>query len=466
MKTLRTLATPLAGALLAGGAAAQFSLTEIALIDLDSTANALNPEYIGSNPSAVAWDGTDLFVAGYNNQGTTDFAGIVKVSGALSSPTFGVAFGVLSTPSLRGYSGLDVSGGVLAAAYDPGSSDPNGITAWDLNGGQLWARDARGGSGTGFDPGFPGGTPALGAGVGWTTFGSGRRALQDTASGADIYTTSDGMVILSSEGTFWRDMDYDDATGDVWLREGNNVIHAVRSGDNAVSTINVTVDVNDQDFINGQNLAFIDFGLNDWIIYNDRDATAPGQDFFAVNKAIRPDGSPVTLSFFGTSPPVSAAYYDYSWDPASQTLAVLDFSNRNVHIYAVVFDCGGAVLATETVRLGTPANPNALLPGATSGPVIGQIWDPVIAPFLSGAILDFMGISPGTLNLPSPIGTILCNPPAASLTFTSAGGAPFAVPIPPDCGLAGAALCAQGGQLSAAGVISLTNALDIVLGTL
>ena len=456
----------LALAALSAVGSAQFSLTEIAFVDLDSTATFGNPEYIGSNPSAVAWNGSDLFVAGYNNQGVTDFAGIVKVSNALTAPALGSAFGVLSTPSLRGYSGLDISGSTLVAAYDPGVTDPDGITAWDLGGVKLWAKDARGGSGVGVDPGFPGGDLSLGSGAGWTTFGSGRRALQNLASGADIWTTADGMVILSSEGSFWRDMDYDGATGDVWLREGNNVIHAVRSGDNAISTVNVPVDVADADFVNGQNLAYIDFGINDWILYNDRGNPSAGQDFFAVNQAIRPDGSPVSLTWLGTSPAAGAAYYDYSWDAASQTLAVLDFSNRNVHIYAVVLDCGGAVLATESVRLGTPPNPNAFLPGATSGPVLGQVWDPSLAPFVTSPILDFMGISAGSVNLPSPIGTILCNPPAPGLTFTGAPGGVFQVPIPPDCGLAGAPLCAQGGQVAATGAIALANALDLVLGTL
>ena len=455
-----------AAALLAAPAAAQFSLTEIALIDLDSTANPLNPEYIGSNPSAVAWDGTDLYIAGFNNQGVADFAGIVKVSAALTTPSTGAAFGVLATPAQRGYSGLDMRGGTLVAAYDPGTSDPNGITAWDASGAQLWTKDGRGGSGVGVDPGFPGGDPTLGSGAGWTTFGSGRRALQNLGSGADIWTSVDGMIILSAEGSFWRDMDFDDGTGDVWLREGNNVIHAVRGGDNVITTVNVPVDVADQDLINGQNLAYIDLGGNDWILYNDRASSSGGQDFFAVTQAVRPDGSPVSLTFVGTSPAVSAAYYDYSWDAASQTVAVLDFTNRNVHIFGVALDCGGAVLATETVRTGTPPNPAAFVPGATSGPVLGQTWDPAITPFLAGAVLDFCGISSGAINLATPIGTLLCNPPAAGLIFTSAGGAPFQIPIPADCGLAGANLCAQGGQVTAGGGIALANALDIVLGTL
>ena len=122
--------------------------------------------------------------------------------------------------------------GTLASAFDNGGSDPRGIEAYDTAGSLLWSKEGRGGSGVGIDPGFGGAD----SGVAWTTFGSGRRALQDSATGADIYTGADGMVIFTSEGTFWRDMDFDDATGDVYLREGNNVIYWSRTGGNSTGS--------------------------------------------------------------------------------------------------------------------------------------------------------------------------------------------------------------------------------------
>ena len=69
------------------------TLTLQGTVDLNSTSDATAAEYIGSNPSAVAWDGTDAFVAGFNNTGSAVNAGIVKVTDALGTASLGAAFG-------------------------------------------------------------------------------------------------------------------------------------------------------------------------------------------------------------------------------------------------------------------------------------------------------------------------------------------------------------------------------------
>ncbi|MEM9382844.1 MAG: hypothetical protein AAGB93_23025 [Planctomycetota bacterium] len=325
-------------------ASAQVSLSEIATIDLDSTADPSNSEFIGSNPSAVAWDGVDLYVAGFNSAGVTADVGIVRVSDALTAPAFGTSFGVLATPNLRGYSGLDTKplglagAAAVAAAYDPGGADSNGISMYEgPTGVQAWAKNARGGSGVGWDPGVPGGT-AQGVGAAWTTFGSGRRALQETVTGSDVWTSGDGMVILTSAGTFWRDMDFDDATGNVWLRVGNKVVAWERTGDNSVTNGQVVVDLPEANFVAGQNVAFL--AGPDIVVYNDRSATSGGQAFATVVQFIRADGTPLTADFASPLPPAGVGYYDFSWDAASETLAILDFANRNVSIYSVEVSVG------------------------------------------------------------------------------------------------------------------------------
>ena len=73
---------------------------------------------------------------------------------------------------------------------------------------------------------------------------------------------------------------------------------------------------------------------------------------------------------------------------------------------------GGGVPAAEIVRLGVPPNPPALLPGVTSGPILGQTWDPVIdhTTFLPASILDVLFVTPTGTNLPlPPLGTLLCD---------------------------------------------------------
>jgi hypothetical protein len=124
--------------------------------------------------------------------------------------------------------------------------------------------------------------------------------------------------------------------------------------------------------------------------------------------------------------------------------------------------------ALEVSRLGSPANPDALLPGQTSGPAIGSTWDPMIdhTTFMPGAAIDCLGITVNPLNLfLPPLGTLLCDPTQIVAIATAAAGLPFAVPVPNDCVFVGTSVCTQGASLDALGAILLTNALDITIGT-
>ena len=64
----------------------------------------------GTNPASVAWSGGKLYVAGQNGSGATANSGIVEI---LNTSATGIvtgsqsaAFGVISTPSTRGYTGV------------------------------------------------------------------------------------------------------------------------------------------------------------------------------------------------------------------------------------------------------------------------------------------------------------------------------------------------------------------------
>ncbi len=324
-------------AVLLPAATAQISLSPITTVDLNPTANPMNAEYIGTNPASIAWDGTTLFVAGFNNGGSTDNVAIVPVTTPLGTPAFGTTFGVLAAPSLRGYSGIAVDGGSIAAAYDSGATDANGLVVYDMTGTPQWSKSIRGGSSTAFDPGFPGGMPAMGQGVAWTQFGSGRRALQDAATGADIWTTANGMIITTGGGTFWRDMDFDPATGDMWLRESNRVVRAARTGDNACTAgaLDLTPAGGLGAFVNQQNIAFVDAPTGSFVIYNDRATAGTGQAFGTVVQAILPDGTPATLDFGGFTAPTGGGNYDFAYDSGSNTLAILDGANRKVYFFGL-----------------------------------------------------------------------------------------------------------------------------------
>jgi hypothetical protein len=295
----------------------------------------------GTNPSAVTTDGASLWLAGFNG-GTSTVTGVVKITDPWGTPSASQVTS-LATPGSRGFSGLayDYISNVVLAAYDDGVVNANGISGWHpASGANLWAKSARGGSGVGDDPGYAG----AGFGAGWTTFGSGRRALQDSVTGADIYTLADGMIVNGAgTGTYWRDMDFA-PDGDIWLREGNNVISANRTAANGCDTAVLVVDEPEADFIVGQNLAFLD-GLTsgDLVVYNGRTGGASGQLWGDIVRLINPDGTPAAAQFLdGLGAPLAAsfaegvAYYDFEWDASGQALIVSDYANRQVYRFLTV----------------------------------------------------------------------------------------------------------------------------------
>ena len=169
--------------------------------------------------------------------------------------------------------------------------------------------------------------------------------------GADIWTPSDGFIWIPTGGNqgFVRDITFDPESGDMYVRSSNEVYFADRLGDNTVVTVptnnNVKlVDNADGAFINNQHLAFLsNTSDGDLIVFNDRSGAGTGQDFFTVNKLVTSAGVAQTMDFsFLPNPDLSpfvpntgAGWYDYDFDPISQTLALLDTSNQNIHIFQV-----------------------------------------------------------------------------------------------------------------------------------
>ncbi len=348
-KPAATLVAAVATLGLAVCSAQAATLYNIATIDLSSTANSANAEFIGSNPSAVAWTGSRLYVAGFNGGTSAASVGIVEVTNPLTpTPGYGTVFGQrASTAASRGYSGLDANDTdtLIGASYDSGGNIANGVATYTL-GGTLQAGVAfRGFAGPSFDPGFN----AAGAaqGLGWTRDGSGRRALFNPTTGAEIYTTGNGMLhnsLTATTGTLNRDIDFDPDTGDIYVRVANYLVKTTRSGDNSTSGSVLLFNPGAQAaFINGQNLQYIsDWGGtgNDFVMYNPRADANAGKVFGNTVLGVTPAGVAEALTFLnldGSGPFVpagtSTGYYDFSYDRATSTLAVLDFSNRRVYIF-------------------------------------------------------------------------------------------------------------------------------------
>ncbi len=321
-----------------------------------------NAKYIGTNPLGVAWNGTKLYLAGHDNFGSSLLpVGLIEVLNPTQTGIVGLVdadfsdnFGTIFQPTGRGYTGLELSGNRLAASYDNGNATDNGIQLFDTTTNSLvWdLGDAgitgRGGSGVAFDPGFNSST--AGQGVAWTQFGSGRRALQSIADGSTLFSLSgpdlgfQWIPDVAPGGNLSRDIAFDPNTGDMYVRRNNDVDAADRDGSNSTTNRRTIFDdASDAGaFKLGQKLEFIggtDDG--DLIIYNDSVTSTVDQEFDSVIKVIDTDGvaQTVTYNLLGGEVvgdiDVGNGIYDFDYDPVSNTLAILDFDNRDVYIFEV-----------------------------------------------------------------------------------------------------------------------------------
>jgi hypothetical protein len=363
----------------AATANAQISLFELSRYNLNSTSNAANAEFIGSNPIAIGWNGSSMYVAGLNSGTGTVNTSVIQITNASTSarglitPTYSSTFGTLSTVASRGYTGLSLKGNSLAASWDNGSNSPNGIQmfnaatntrTWNLtnNGTSTTANigTTRGYAGPDFDPGYVvSGTSQGGSGLAWVTQGQGRRFLNDTTSGTAIYTTTannpsgaqQGMIInIAPTSTTWRDIAFDPNSGNLYTRVNNQVSRTNRTGANTDLSPSGTAGLSDvivaltANNAVGTNLGYLDSVAagtvntytGDVLVYNDRASNAAGQLWTSTILFATTSGSPLpaTWDFIGGSAPGTGnALYDFQWDSASQTLAVVDFTNRTASIF-------------------------------------------------------------------------------------------------------------------------------------
>jgi autotransporter-associated beta strand protein len=470
------------------------SVYERVRLNIASTANGGNPQFIGANPSTIAWNGSAVYVAGINASGSTSRTAITGIANPLAAPglgvvpTFTAAFGTRSnTANGRGFTGLAASGTVLASAWDNGTTTPattDGLQALNtIDGGILWTGSLSGRQmgGAAFDPGYVvSGVSQGGAGVTGLVHSSGRRPILDVATGTTVYgltgSAVPGMVINTAPAnTEWRDVDFDPATGDIYSRNANNVAYGIRTGTNALSGNAQQFLVNNANNgvgMAGQNLAFMggvvdpagSFAGNA-VIWNSRPVgtTEGSTAFTTANQVVATTGATVPVTWnllFGSTPANGNGWYDFGYDRTTKTLAVMDFQNRTVSLFDLDVN-----VQTVSGGTATPATPlTGLVPVAKKG--AGTLVVDQAAAFAAGTVY----VEEGTLQVGAGGTSGLVGAPVA---VTVSSGATIAFDRSDDYGGTfanqiggGGGLTLRGGRLTLTGSSSYSGGTLVAGGTL
>lgn len=390
MKRARILA--IAVGTVAGLASAQdVEFHRVAIDDINDfrDTSGANPLLVGSTIFSIAFDGTDLYIAGFN--GSADpwvqighvidvYSGGPNRSGLYDiNDPFNINTSSRRTPpSSRGYTGLDwMPGAGLLAVYDQGSSVAGSVITYDtesqqnpiLNG---VSTAVRGLGAVAWDPG-PDGT---GYDIDGDTLSDGpqpalllqpvdpkgplgvKRPNLSTALGDAIYAPVPGPGEMQGPilefapnttdraglgGTFWRGLDFSPdgryivgvADGDLVIAE-RNLMNFVF---NRIVVESSPGNPGDAPFIVGQQCTYVDnFDGQDFVIYNRRLTTAAGQSFTGNVRLYSPTGTPVNYSLFDENGdpltmPAGVGLYDFAWHEPSQTLVILDTGTHTVHLF-------------------------------------------------------------------------------------------------------------------------------------
>ena len=180
------------------------------------------------------------------------------------------------------------------------------------------------------------------------------------------------MVINTAPvSTSWRDIAFDPATGDMYTRVNNDVSRTNRTGSNTNVSLTGTagqstliVNLTDANSV-GSNLGYMNAIVSgssgsfsntysgDAIIFNDR-SLGGTQNWTNAIKIATTTGTTITptWTFLTGSTPTGGTIYDFEWDQTSQTLAVVDYTNRNVSIFSTAVPEPSTTLAAGVCTVG------------------------------------------------------------------------------------------------------------------
>ena len=328
-------------------------------------------------PGSVAAYGNELYVGSL-------FGGakLYRISNPLGAATLANVFGGVNDPATNGgigphsgngYVSLYTDGRTLVAATDQGSPDVvqafafgSDAFTWGNHAAALPMRSGGAIDGAAIDP--------TTGHVMLTCFGCDDQNFRNVATGTAETVAGENILFYPGVGTGWKDIDYDKATGDIYLRAWGGVARGKKvapgqfqtlEGDPGVQTI---VDGLNNNFRSAINVAFLpaDFAGQPLVILNDRDATAAVFDARVKLYAATPPSSagtatdvPVAVNFVlgdGVTPFVTASagsgIYDFSYDPVFKKLYISDFSTSQVHVFGAVPEPHAGLLAAAMAAAG------------------------------------------------------------------------------------------------------------------
>ena len=292
---------------------------------------------LGSNTLGLAYDGTDAYVAGYNNTAGPLDVGIAKISNVAGAATIGPVFGTqAATPSQRGYLGLAESfnRATVAATYDSGTA--GGVFAYNAADGtpkfSLTPTGGRPPSGPSFDP--------VSGRLSYAYQGS--RLIRNLNQDDGTATGTLDPLNQGFNGTLGRSFTYSTANGDLYGRFNNDVVRSTRDPANpgAFTGATLLADLANSNAV-GANVAYLSsFPTGPaFALYNDKASNANGQAFGDVVRGVRDDGTAEPLAFLladGSAPVdfgTGLAAYSFAWNAVSGTLALSDFANNQLYVF-------------------------------------------------------------------------------------------------------------------------------------
>lgn len=264
-------------------------------------------------------------------------------------------------PTSNGYVSLHTNGVTLVAATDNGGATPDIAQSYAFGTDTLkWGNNA--------GPTFAGGLNTQGnridgAGIEpvtgrvmLTAFGGDRQNFFDANTGAEVVVPGANILFYPGVGTGWKDVSYDNATGDLYLRAWGGVARGQRIGDGQFQTLEggagvQTIVNTDDNFVSAVNSEFIPTSAAGvpLVIANYRSlGGSTFADKVKVFLATPPSAggtateTPVSANFVGldgitpfTTAAAGSGIYDFSFDPVAGLLYVSDFSAGQVHVFAV-----------------------------------------------------------------------------------------------------------------------------------